>query len=62
MAMLLQCVICERTDVATSDVGPVLRGWIVRRDGRRVCPRCRTFEACGDDEDDEHHVAQEVLS
>ena len=56
MALHLQCVICERTDVATSDVGPAILGWIVRRDGRRVCPRCRTFEV--EDEDDEHHVAQ----
>jgi hypothetical protein len=61
MALLLQCVICERTDVATSDVGPVLRGWIVRRDGRRVCPRCRTFEPC-EDEDDEYVAAAQVLS
>ena len=57
MAVRIECTICRRIDFATGDVGPALRGWLVKKD-RRICPKCATYEPATDD--DESDVPQEL--
>jgi len=51
MAMRIECSTCGRVEFSTGDVGPALRGWVIKRD-RKVCPKCATYEPSSDDDDE----------